>query len=108
VGDAWVFPSPRNAAISIGKNQPLKRLLEAEELAGLKPEPRMTWHSIRRAWATARKHHPDVDVARAEGWTDTRSLQLCYHAADEETTLRVVLDSALLEKAQSAAEIGTS
>jgi hypothetical protein len=103
-----VFPSPRNAAISIGKNQPLKRLLEAEELAGLKPEPRMTWHSIRLAWATARKHHPDVDVARAEGWTDTRSLQLCYHAADEETTLRVVLDSARLEKAQSAAEIGTS
>ncbi|MDT8342682.1 MAG: tyrosine-type recombinase/integrase [Longimicrobiales bacterium] len=100
VGDALLFPSPRDASRPITKDTALKWLREAEERAELGTEARMTWHAIRRAWATARKHHADADVAQAGGWGDTRSLQLCYQAADEATTLRVILDPARLEAAQ--------
>ena len=32
------------------------------------------WHPYRRLWATERKHLPDLDVAAAGGWRDTRAL----------------------------------
>lgn len=48
------------------------------------------FHAYRRKWATERKHLPVKDVAEAGGWLDTRSLELCYQQADEETMLAVV------------------
>jgi hypothetical protein len=43
-----------------------------------------------RLWATERKHLPDVDVAAARGWRDTRALKLSYQQADPASVLGVV------------------
>jgi hypothetical protein len=45
---------------------------------------------FRRGWATLRKGHPDIDVARAGGRSDLTALKQCYQHADEETVLAVV------------------
>lgn len=48
------------------------------------------WHPYRRLWASERKSMPDVDVAAAGGWKDTRALKLSYQQADPASILRVV------------------
>lgn len=47
-------------------------------------------HPYRRLFASERKHLPDVDVAAAGGWKDTRALKLSYQQADPASVLRVV------------------
>ena len=52
-------------------------------------------HPYRRLWASERKHMPDIDVAAAGGWKDSRALKLSYQQADPATVLKVVsLESA--------------
>jgi len=63
----------------------------AEKLARVPKQQGSLWHAYRRAWATARKHLPDVDVAAAGGWKETSSLKRCYQQIDEVTMLEVVL-----------------
>jgi hypothetical protein len=65
-------------------------LLKAESLAELQKLPGGIWHRYRRAWATERKHMPDVDGAAAGGWSDTRALKVSYQQADATPMLRVV------------------
>ena len=48
------------------------------------------WRPYRRLWATERKHLPDLDVAAAGSWRDTRALKLSYHQADAATMKSVV------------------
>ena len=48
------------------------------------------FHPYRRLWATERKHLPDVDVAAAGGWGDTRAMKLSYQQADAAGVLRAV------------------
>ncbi len=48
------------------------------------------WHSLRRKWASERKHLPLVDVAAAGGWKDTQTLVNCYQHADRNTMLAVM------------------
>lgn len=45
------------------------------------------------AWATACKHLPAIDVARAGGWSGVETLQSIYQQADADTILRVVLEA---------------
>ena len=71
---------------------------KAEELAGLEPLPRASWHAFRRKWATERKHLPDVDVAAAGGWNGTATLNLIYKQPDQATMLRVVLEAGELRE----------
>ena len=70
VGDVPLFPAPAD------QSSPMRRDTAA------------TW--LRRLWASERKSLPDVDVAAAGGWKDTRALKLSYQHADPETVLRVV------------------
>ncbi len=62
----------------------------------LRPATRNLWPELRaevlfdRLWATERKHLPDVDVAAARGWRDTRALKLSYQQADPASVLGVV------------------
>jgi hypothetical protein len=67
-----------------------KWLLRAEKRAGLPKLKGGLWHPYRRLWASERKHLPDVDVAAAGGWKDTRALKLSYQKADPATVLKVV------------------
>lgn len=60
------------------------------------------FHAYRRAWATARKHLPLVDVAKAGGWKDDRSLREAYIHADAHTMLEVVSFTGKLREKKSA------
>ena len=75
---------------SVSRHLATKWLLKAEGLAGLPKLERGTLHPYRRLWATERKSFPDVDVAHAAGWKDTRAMKVSYQQADPATVLRVV------------------
>jgi integrase len=90
VGDVPLFPAPGKPHSPIGRERAAKWLLRAEKLAS---QPKLVggvFHPYRRLWATERKDLPDVDVAQAGGWRDTRALKNSYQQADPETVLRVV------------------
>ena len=90
VGDAVLFPAPEDDAAAIERRLVTRWLLKAERLAGLPKLEQGAWHAYRRLWAVERKDLPDVDVASAGGWRDTRALRKHYQQADPATMLRVV------------------
>ncbi len=103
VGDVPLFPAPgpirskkKPAPPREGPEKPISRhtaakwLLRAEELAKLPKLDRGTFHPYRRLWATERKSLPDVDMAHAAGWKDTRAMKLSYQQADPRNVLRAV------------------
>ena len=90
VGEAWLFPSPKDDAKPIRRDLAGRWLLRAEKAAELPKLRGGVWHPYRRLWATERKHLPDADVAASGGWRDTRALKLSYQHADAETMKAVV------------------
>lgn len=102
VGDVPLFPAPGRPRKKSAPGaeptpeQPIRRdlaakwLLRAEKLARLPKLAGGAFHPYRRLWASERKHLPDVDVAAAGGWRDTRALKASYQHADPETVLQVV------------------
>jgi hypothetical protein len=75
---------------TISRHTASKWLIRAEELAGLAKLERGVFHPYRRLWATERKSLPDIDVAHAAGWKDTRAMKLAYQKADPATVLAAV------------------
>ena len=90
VGNAALFPSPGRPDQSISRHTAAKWLLHSEAIANLPKLDRGTFHPYRRLWAVERKHLPDVDVAHAAGWKDTRAMKLSYQKADPATVLAVI------------------
>jgi integrase len=91
VGAALLFPSPTNPDSPVTYERVRTWLLRAEESANVSKQEGGSFHPYRRAWATARKHLPLVDVAAAGGWKSTAVLLRHYQQPDGETLLRVVL-----------------
>jgi hypothetical protein len=85
-----MFPQSKHPERPI--NETLARILRirAEHLAELPPVERGGFHSYRRAYASDRKHLPDVDVARSAGWRDLATMKRSYQQPDPATTLRVI------------------
>ena len=113
IGEWPLFPAPR-ATIEIPQGsipKPWTRyyarvLLErAERRAELQAVDGGDFHPYRRKWATERKHLPDVDVARAGGWSekDPRALKTSYQQVDEATLLAVVSEPTKLRAVKPAA-----
>lgn len=94
IGGALLFPSPADLETPAHRYLADKWLRKAEKLAGLESQQGTLWHAYRRAWATARKHLPAIDVAAAGGWSGVETLQSVYQQADTDTMLRVVLEPA--------------
>lgn len=94
IGDAPLFPHPKDAANPITEHYVRRWLEQAERRAGLEHLPGTLWHSYRRKWATERKHLPSVDVAAAGGWTNPRTLETIYQQPDAEGMYRVVSEPA--------------
>lgn len=90
IGNAYLFPAPKNPAKPLGRYIPKRWLRKAEDLAELEHMEHGGWHAFRRGWTTARKDFPLVDLAEAGGWYDTASVVKCYTHADPETTLAVI------------------
>jgi len=87
----FLFPSPRNPAHPVSKDLASDWLERAETLAKLTKLDGSLWHAYRRGWATARKHYPAADVAKAGGWDNRETLERIYNQADPATTLDVIL-----------------
>jgi integrase len=102
IGDHPMFPGPRRADKPLSRHVADHWLRRAEALAELPPLDGSAWHAYRRAWATARKHLPAVDVAEAGGWASVATLQTCYQRADMGTMLTVVTAPAEVREAGSA------
>jgi hypothetical protein len=92
IGDVPLFPSPRTASACWTRFHARDLLERAEKLTKLEPLAGSDFHPYRRAWATARKGLPAVDVAHAGGWRDLRSLEKSYQQSDAETLLRVIAE----------------
>ena len=99
VGNGYIFPAPGNQEKCISKRLASRWYREAEEAAGLAHVSGQGWHSLRRAWATSRKHMPDADVMAAGGWKSLVALKTCYQHADAETMLAVILGGGELKQA---------
>jgi hypothetical protein len=100
IGTGYLFPAPGTTDKPLSKRLALHWFHEAEILAGIAPEKGRGWHSLRRKWATERKHLPDVDVAAAGGWASVVALKQSYQHADPETMLSVVLGGGELREAR--------
>jgi hypothetical protein len=98
VGSLPLFPSFRDHTKPVPAKSADEWLLEAEELAKLDPQDGGLWHPYRRAWATKRKHNPDVDVAHAGGWKDLATLKKSYQQPDDFTIQNVVENPMRLEE----------
>lgn len=90
IGEAWVFPSPKDPVKPCDRHLLDNWLRRAYQLAGMEPKRGSLWHAFRRKWATERKHLPLADVAAAGGWKNSITLQLVYQRTDPETIRTVV------------------
>ena len=90
VGEAWLFPAPKDSEKPIRKDLAGRWLMKAEELAELPSLSGGRWHPYRRLWATERRHLPAQDVAAAGGWSDTQVLTTIYQSAEPDKILEVV------------------
>lgn len=90
IGQAPIFPAPRDPSKPIDRHLPDRWLRKAEKLANVDPHEGSLWHAYRRRWATVRKHLSATDVAEAGGWAGPETLQRVYQQADQETMYEVV------------------
>ena len=93
IGGAPLFPAPLRASRSWTRHHAKDLFERAEAAAGLEPLEGSDFHAYRRAWATARKHLPLKDVAKAGGWRLTETFLRCYTQADEATMSAVVSET---------------
>jgi hypothetical protein len=106
IDDMPLFPSPVRGSdddVPPWTRWHARDLLErAEMMAKLEHQEGGDFHPYRRAWASARKGMPLIDVVAAGGWRDLRSLENCYTLPDSKTILSVVTTASKIRDAQSA------
>ena len=90
IGDAWVFPAPRNVSEACRKDLMTRLWKRAEALAGLEPIHWLGWHSLRRRFATDLKQIPLRDLCDLGGWKDPDTVVKCYQTADEEDLRKAI------------------
>lgn len=85
-----VFPAPTNPAKPLGREIFQHALADAATHAKLPAVG--AWHSLRRKWASEKKHHPQADVLAAGGWSPKSAgvLTECYQFADDDAMLAVM------------------
>ena len=91
IGNAPVFPAPRNPHRPCDRHLLDRWLRRAYEEAERVPQVGGLWHTLRRKWATERKGYPVKDVAAAGGWKDERTILTSYQQVDAATVKQVVL-----------------
>lgn len=85
IGDAWVFPAPRDVSKPIPRHTLIKWWKVAERSAKLAPLKGRGYHSLRRKFATELKKAPLRDLAYLGGWKSPQTVVLVYQQPDEET-----------------------
>jgi integrase len=93
LGDAWIFPSPKDAGLPCSRHVMRDWWGRAEKLAGLAPVKRRGWHSLRRKFATELAATlPLKDLCAAGGWRDAQTILKCYQQPDEDR-IRAALEN---------------
>ncbi len=90
LGDAPLFPAPRDASQPIRRDTASKWLLKAEKACGQPKLAQGTFHPYRRLFATERKNLPVQDVACAGGWRRVETVQRLYQQSDPATVLAAI------------------
>ena len=85
IGDAWIFPAPRDATKPVPRHTINKWWSRAEKLAKIPPTPGLGWHSLRRRFANEMKHTNLRDLAYLGGWKSPQTVLTVYQQPDEET-----------------------
>ena len=85
IGDAWVFPSPTDAATSVSRHFWRDLCQKLKNAAGLERRQGRGWHSLRRKFATDLKETPLKDLCYMGGWKDPQTVLKCYQQPDEST-----------------------
>jgi integrase len=83
IGDAWVFPAPRDASKPVPRYTLIKWWKVAERMAKLPPAKGRGYHSLRRKFATELKKTPLVDLAYLGGYKSPQTVLLVYQKPDE-------------------------
>ena len=89
-GDVPLVPSNAEPHLACGKILAGRWLSRAEKLAQLPKLARGAWHPFRRAFASDRRHLPDVDIMAVAGWRSSRVMRESYQHADASGMLSVV------------------
>lgn len=92
IGEAWIFPSPRNASQCLSTDAVKNLWVRIAERAALPKGQRYGWHSCRRAFASSRRHVPLRDLQDLGGWKTAETVLRCYVQPDEEAQ-RLALSS---------------
>lgn len=108
VGAVPLFPDSKHATVPITRSAADYLLRVAERKAALPKFDRGLWHPYRRAWASERKHQPDVDTARSGGWRDLSTMKSAYQQADPATMLKVIENSSIGLTMDSRVAVTTS
>jgi hypothetical protein len=89
IGDAYMFPAPDSEG-HMDVWLATKWWKRTEKAAQVPRRKGQGWHSLRRRFATARKHLPLRDVAHLGGWKGTHVLANIYQQPDMDTMEQVV------------------
>jgi integrase len=88
IGDTPMFPAPASEG-PVDVWLATKWWKRTEKEAGVPRRKGQGWHSLRRRFATARKHLPLRDVAHMGGWKGTHVLANIYQQPDMDTMEQV-------------------
>ena len=91
IGEAWVFPAPRNDSEACSRHRIWDWWNQAEAIAGLEHQKGMAWHGLRRKFATDLKHTPLTDLCEMGGWKDPQTILKSYQQPDFETQRQALL-----------------
>ncbi len=91
IGDAPLFPAPRDAARSMSHTVARYWWEKAEVLAGLTPKRGRGWHSLRRKFASDLMDQPLKVLCELGGWRTAQTVLQCYQRPDEDR-LKKALD----------------
>lgn len=84
IGEAYMFPAPESEG-AMDVWLATKWWKRCEKEAEIPRRKGQGWHSLRRRFATARKHLPLRDVAHVGGWKGTQVLSEVYQQPDLDT-----------------------
>lgn len=84
VGEAWVFPAPRDDSKPCSRHLMRNWWLKAEQMAGIEHEKGVGWHTLRRKFANEFMHVPLKVLAGLGGWKKESTILQCYQSTDVE------------------------
>lgn len=99
IGDAPLFPSPKDLGQPVSRHMCDKWLREAERRAGVEKLDGRLWHAYRAKFATEMVDVPDRVLAKLGGWKTPRTLDI-YQQPSDDVLLEALEQRRTLREAQ--------